>query len=469
MPFYAPYAFMPFMPLSQYAITPSYSFPTNLIFSYFYLRKGAMKRVNPRTGEPEWFRLDNAAKIYPAVIGGEFTAVFRISATLKDEIIYSALANAIKKVAARFPYFNVTLSHGFFWYYLEKTSVMPRLYADNNEICTAFPIGSKKEVMYRIMVRQKTLSLEFVHILTDGGGALEFMKTLLWQYLTNCGKINTPPVGIIDPDSNPDPEEYEDSFSRYFNRKIPSTENPKPALHIPFNLKNKPRFSAMTAETDAASVNAKAKSYGISVTEYLVAVYLYTLQEIFHKMPEKKRRGIIRVQVPVNLRNHFKSRTMRNFSLFVVPEVDLRLGKFTFRDICETVSHMVRLETHPLRISRIIKRNVGSEKNIIVRLMPVFIKRVILSLAYHTFGSGLFTGVLTNMGRIDFPHETGNHVDAFSITPPPANPKVKISCGVASYADKMRITFGSVAQEKVLEKEFFRFLTNEGLEVRLLS
>ena len=387
----------------------------------------------------------------------------------KDDIIYSALIKAIPVVAARFPYFNVVLSHGLFWYFLEKSSVMPRLYSDNNEICTAFPIGSKKEVMYRIIVRQKTLSLEFVHILTDGGGALEFLKTLLGQYLKNCGKIDQLPDGIFDPDGKPDQEEYEDSFGRYFNKKIPATENPKPALHLPFKLHEKPRFRTITGEIDTDAISEKAKSYGVSVTEYLAAVYLAVLQEIFHQQPEKKRRGVIRVQVPVNLRKYFRSRTMRNFSLFVVPEIDLRLGRFSFRDICDTVHHMMRLETHPLRISRIIRRNVGGEKLFIIRIIPVFLKRLILVFVYHLFGSGLFTGVLTNMGRIEFPPEISEHVKAFAITPPPPNPKVKISCGIASFGNTMRITFGSIAEGQVIEKEFFRFLVKEGIKVKLLS
>ncbi len=428
-----------------------------------------MKRESPLKDEPEWFRLDNAAKIYPAVIGGEFTAVFRISVTLKDDIVYSCLASAIPIVAARFPYFNVVLSHGLFWYYLEKSDLVPRLHADSNEICTAFPIGSKKEVMYRILVSNKTLSIEFVHILTDGSGALEFLKTLLGQYLVNCGKIDSLPATIINPGQRPDPEEYEDSFGRYFNKRTPATENPKPALHLPFNLNMKPRFRTMTGEIDSQEIAARAKASGVSVTEYLAAVYLAVLQDIFYRLPEKKRRGVIRVQVPVNLRKYFSSRTMRNFSLFVVPETDLRLGRFSFNDICESVHHIMRLETHPLRISRIIKRNVGSEKLLIVRIMPVFIKRLILAFAYHIFGSGLFTGVLTNMGIIEFPEGIGQHVEAFSITPPPPNSKVKISCGIASFGNTMRITFGSIAEEQILEKEFFRFLLNQGIGVRLFS
>jgi NRPS condensation-like uncharacterized protein len=419
--------------------------------------------------EPEWFRLDNAAKIYPAVIGGEFTAVFRISVLLREDIVYSALAAAIPVVAARFPYFNVKLSNGIFWFYLERNQGKPRLYADIGEVCTGFPVGSANEVMYRILVKEKELSIEFVHILTDGGGALEFLKTFLYQYLTNTGKISSLPEGIVSPDARPDPAEYEDAFGRHFNKQIPATENPPGAMHLPFSLNRRPRLRLLTAELPSEAVRLKARSYNLTVTEYLASVYLKVLQDIFSRLPGKKGRGIVRVQIPVNLRNHFGSKTMRNFSLFVMPELDLRLGSYSFEDIARSVHHVIRLETQPLRIGRIIRRNVGKERNLLIRILPVFIKKLFLYMAYHTYGSGLNTGVLTNLGNLKLPPEMAMHAEAFTIIPPPPNKKIKINCGVASYGEKMRITFASIAATRELEKGFFRFLSSEGIEVRLIK
>lgn len=429
-----------------------------------------MAEIESLKGEPPyWFKLDNAAKIYPAVIGGDFTAVFRITVTLKEDVVYRPLSDAISVVASRFPYFNVTLSAGAFWYYLEGIESKPRLYAESDEKGIAFPLGSKKEVMYRILVRKNRISVEFVHILTDGGGALEFLKTLLFQYFKNLGTAVGLPEGIIDPDAHPLSEETEDSFGKYFNKRIPATENPVMALHLPFKLNTRPRFRTISAEMDSNQIRKKAKEYGISITEYLASVYLYVLQEIFLTEPEKKRNGIIRVQVPVNLRKMFPSKTMRNFSLFVMPEIDLRLGPLTFEEVASTVHHFLQLETTPKRISRIITRNVGKEKLFIIRILPLFIKRFILYLAYHTFGSGLCTGVLTNMGVIVLPSPLAETVDSFSVTPPPPNKKIKISCGIVSYNNKMRITFASIAAERNLESRFFRFLTDSGIGLKLLN
>ena len=59
-------------------------------------------------------RLDNAAKIYPAVQNEEFTAVFRLSCVLKDRIKAAPLIETIRRLEHRFPYYKVKPKTGFF-------------------------------------------------------------------------------------------------------------------------------------------------------------------------------------------------------------------------------------------------------------------------------------------------------------------------------------------------------------------
>ena len=54
-----------------------------------------------------WMRLDNAAKIYPAVQSEELTAVFRLSCVLKERVKVTPLLEAIRKIEDRFPYYKV--------------------------------------------------------------------------------------------------------------------------------------------------------------------------------------------------------------------------------------------------------------------------------------------------------------------------------------------------------------------------
>jgi NRPS condensation-like uncharacterized protein len=126
---------------------------------------------------------------------------------------------------------------------------------------------------------------------------------------------------------------------------------------------------------------------------------------------------IIRIEVPVNLRRMFPSRTMRNFSLYVMPGIDLRLGHYTFDEVVKTVYHQMTLETDKKLIGKMISRNVGGEKHPLIRRVPLFLKTLILSKLYET-GTKQYSGVVTNMGKIDLHPEINGLIHKFIFIPP---------------------------------------------------
>jgi NRPS condensation-like uncharacterized protein len=428
-----------------------------------------MVETKGHTIEKGWFKLDNAAKIYPAIITGELSNVFRITAYLYEPVRISALTEAVKIASKRFPYFNVSLNKGAFWHFLETNDQFPRIHLEEPIPCTTFPIGHKKEVMYRILVRKNRISIESVHILTDGSGGLEYIKTLLFTYFTLLNKGIKLPEGIIDPHSQPHPSETEDAFKKYFQKRVPPSDKISKAWHLPFPLSEKPRLSILQAEMSVARIREISKSHKVSITEYLVSVYMFTLQSIYLDNPIKKSKHIIRTQVPINLRKKYQSSTMRNFSLFVIPELDMRLGSYTFDEILTIVHHYMQLETSTKKIDRIIARNVGGEKNLLIRFMPLFIKRIALVLVYRKFGIEQFSGIFTNMGVINLTGGVENYIKSFSLTPPPPNKGIKTSCAVISYQDTMMFVFANITKSLAFEKRFISFLINEGINVKLVN
>ena len=83
--------------------------------------------------EPKkWMRLDNAAKIFPAVKRRDWSNVFRLSATLTQPIDPLLLQEAVRLVAPRFPSMLVSLHRGLFWYYLEQVPEPPRVRPDSS-------------------------------------------------------------------------------------------------------------------------------------------------------------------------------------------------------------------------------------------------------------------------------------------------------------------------------------------------
>ena len=77
--------------------------------------------------DKEWFKLDNAAKIYPAARSSRWNAVFRMAVVMKEEVRPDILQQALDDVIDRFPTFRVTLKKGFFWYYFQFINEKPKI------------------------------------------------------------------------------------------------------------------------------------------------------------------------------------------------------------------------------------------------------------------------------------------------------------------------------------------------------
>jgi NRPS condensation-like uncharacterized protein len=414
-----------------------------------------------------WFALDNAAKIFPAVITKEVTAVFRLTAILKQPVKIKPFRKAVLQAEKHFPFFRVQLREGFFWYFLEHLPQHIPVEPDDNTPCRKFPKGS---LLIRIPVKGNSISVECSHILTDGTGAFEFLKTILILYSAECGAKIPDEYQISKMVNRISEEEYEDAYNRYFKAEIPPMVKRSKAFHLPYSLKSHPRFTRQYAIIPLEEIKEMAQTKGVSITVYLVSVYLFVLQEIHEGLngfSRYKKEKKLRIQVPINLRNIFPSKTKRNFSLFVMPEIDLRLGHYTFDEIVKSVYHQMKLETDEKLINKNISRNVGSERKLFVRGIPLFLKSLILRLKYYSLGTSQYSGVLTNLGKIDLPDETARLIDYFIITTPPPNKMLKISCGVAGFGHKLTLSFANITRSQEFEKKFLQFLRDQNISVEL--
>ena len=63
----------------------------------------------------KWFKLDNAAKLYPAVATSRWTSAYRVSAELYEPVQPALLRRAVDRVLPRFPALKVRMRSGLFW------------------------------------------------------------------------------------------------------------------------------------------------------------------------------------------------------------------------------------------------------------------------------------------------------------------------------------------------------------------
>jgi len=411
----------------------------------------------------EWMKLDNAAKIYPAITGSELTGVFRISVFLTSPVVLPALLRASEEASALFPIFSVELHEGFFWYFLQYNGKPPRVMSDMGPRCQPFPRTMNGELLYRVLARDNSISVEFFHILTDGGGALFFLKTLLNLYFIHAFGIAEVPFPEVAGEAPP--ESVDDLFTRIYGKGMPRPQVMPRAWHLPLPLRNSPRFKVTEFEMPAEELAGLAREAGGTVTEYLASLMLFVLQEL--RLESDRGSPHIRVQVPFDLRRRYEARTLRNFSLFALPEINIRMGHYTFEEILREVKISMQVMTDEKRIRQVISRNVSKEKNPIIRIIPLFIKSPVLRIAYNRFGPRQFTSTITNMGRVNPAGPAAGMIQAMSVTPPPPHRDIRITAGLVTMGTSSVLTFGSITDNTELEKRFIKWLTSAGLPVKL--
>jgi len=421
--------------------------------------------------DKNWYKLDNAGKIYPALLGKRTTSLFRISVTLKEPVSHPLLCRAVERTMPRFPYFQVSLRPGFFWYFLETNPRTPPVEGDSLYPCMGFPLKRRGMFLFRIRIYRNRIALECSHILTDGNGALTFLNTLTSEYLRLKGVVIEPDeeAGILKLDEKADPGEFEDAFHEHFNKDLPEPSGRNRAFHIKLPLIPPGRYNIMTGVCVVDEVKNKAKEYNVSLSEFLIAQLIDSFQDYMKgKMNKSRKKMPIRMNVPVNLRALYPSRSMRNFFLSVEPWIDPRLGDYEFSEICAKVHHYMRYEVDRKFLNQQITRNMKGELNIINRLFPLHFKNFIMPIIYRILGENNYTSGFSNLGIIKLPESMAEHVGSYDFYPPPSTGN-KVKCTALSYNGELRISFGSLLNETEIERLFFTGLRKKGIHIKIES
>ncbi len=423
----------------------------------------------PKTQEPRWMRLDNAAKIYPAARGRNWSNVYRLSATLNEEIDKDVLQSAVNVTAKRFPSVAVKLKRGVFWYYLEELKEPPKVLEENSyPLC----IMSKRETRrsaLRVIAYKNRIAVEYFHSITDGNGALVFLKTLVAEYITQKYQENVPcEKGVLDRYEEPKKEELEDSFLKH-SGKITRSRNERDAWRLSGTPTKDGFLNLVCFKMSVKELLDKAHSLNVSLNTYLCALLMKALVELQKvKEPRVKKRKAVKILIPVNLRNIYQSKTLRNFALYITPYIDTRLGEYSVEEICKIIHHKVGLEANEKHMSKMIATNVNDEKSFFVKIIPLFIKNLVMKIIFTAVGERKSCLTLSNLGAVKIPEEMARHIDRMDFVLG-VQASAPHNCGVLSYKDTLYMNFIRDIIEPELEYHFYKVLENEGLKATVES
>ncbi|MFA5442696.1 MAG: hypothetical protein WCX85_00025 [Bacilli bacterium] len=414
----------------------------------------------------DWYRLDNAAKIYPAMVSRRNSCVFRFAINLKEEVDPYVLQRALLDMRSRFPAMFVRVRHGVFWYYLEENRKMARVRPEDSRINKSIDYYSNNYFRFTVFYYEKRISLEVFHSLTDGTGAVVFLKALTYRYLELKGHHLESEDLVLTVDQDPSIEELEDSFFKY------ATMNPhkRYVVPTPFSIKDA-RFPSgqgrgvINGRLDSNALHALAKQYNATVTEYLSALLTQTVYQVYGERMIKNNR--VNICIPINLRRLFPSESLRNFTLFFHTTVkDDKRGEFD-----EILTQVKKSFSEGLSKESIVENinvNMQAERNMAMRLTPLFLKKPAMTIAGTKYGGRLNTLTMSNIGIVQLPQSMAEHVQDFEF-----NLSNDINCafgiGVITFNNILTISVLRETRDTLLPMQLFRNLVNLGLEVEVES
>jgi acetyl esterase/lipase len=430
-----------------------------------------IKAVFPESTQRKlrWMHLDNAAKIYPAARSSSWTNVFRVSVSLKENINREVLQSALDVTVRRFPSIAVRLRRGTFWYYLEEIAHAPVVMDERPYPLVRMPFDDIRSCAFRVIIYKNRIAVEFFHALTDGNGALIFLKTLAAEYISQRYGVKVSSTdGVLDRLEQPREEELVDLFPSHAG-KLPATRRESDSYRI-FGEREDDNFSTVTTFImKSDELHKRARALGVSVTAFLTAAFIkagIALQNIDVKQP--KRQKPVKVLVPCDLRRIYGKTTLRNFVLYSTPGIDPRLGEYTFAEICDIVSKIMALEITPKNMAARIKTNVKDEENMLLKLTPLFLKNAVMKLVFLMCGEKKSMLTLSNLGVVKLPGEMVDYVERFDFVLS-VQSKAPYNAGVISYGGTTCLNIIRNIKAARLEPELYRVLREEGISVKAES
>ncbi len=412
--------------------------------------------------EIKWDKLDNTANVFPVIAGESMTNVYRISVTLQEEIKEELLQEALERVLPWFDVFRVRIRYGVFWYYFETNQKpAPRVKKEYRYPCQFISPNRNRNYLFRVNYYKNRINLEVFHVLTDGMGGITFLRELTYQYL----RLSHPELreklgdGLCSDTSL----NREDSYLKNYRKSHKKGYKTARAFQVKGEKLRPLELGVMHGYMSIRELKQACKIYGVSINEYLVAAFLWSIyQECLHGAPSKRP---ISSCVPVNLRPYFNSITMKNFFVIVSAVFHPKKESYTFDEVVQIVAESLQSQINRENLENLFAYNVSNEKNFILRAVPLFIKNIAIRYVYHNSARANTTTV-TNIGNVQVKEEYQSYIKDFSAMLSMSEGQ-NIKGTICSYLDTMVFTISSNLADTFVQRAFFRRLAEDGISVRI--
>lgn len=372
------------------------------------------------------------------------------------------MEKALEDVLKQFPSFACVMRKGFFWNYMEDLPAKAQVQEEYRPPCSQMYVHDQKNLLFQVTYYKNRINLETYHALTDGTGAMIFLKTLVYEYLrlAHPMEVSGNTEERLGLDATED-EKTEDGFLKYY---VPDREKMKipkyKAYQLPYRKMEHGSFRLTEGRASTKAVLEAARRHQTTMTVFLTAVYLMA---VARDMSPRQRKRPVALMVPVNLRSYFPSHTMRNF--FGWFDIGYTFtGQESLDQVIRFVAEFFKRELTAERIGERMSKLMDFERNFLVRILPLELKTIAMQIGAAAT-TGEVTAIFSNIGRVQMPSECTPFIQRFSFFT--TTPKAELC--LCSWEDELIFGFTSAYTNERLEKNFFGILEEQGISVSLLD
>jgi len=268
-------------------------------------------------------------------------------------------------------------------------------------------------------------------------------------------------VPNIDYDAS-ESQQMTDSFDKYYDKSksMSNLKNPV-AYQIKGAKKTEWRLNIIEGSVSTKAILDKAREYETTATVFITSLLILA---IYGEMSVNDRKKPVIINIPVNLRNYFDSKSTRNFFSLVDIKYDFKNNKDTLEDIIKLSKERLNEYLNEDFLQARLNKFLSFERNYLIRLVPLAIKNLYMSFAY-SLSAREVTATVSNVGRVVMPDEAKPYIKLFDAFNSTEKPRICI----CSYEENMNISFTSPFVSTDIQRSFFRQLTGMGIAVEITA
>ena len=384
-------------------------------------------------------RTDSYAKIFLYNTHETVACVPRHTIRMRDPVRPHRLQEAVEQALLRFPHMilGIEPTDTSFRY---RPNVLPPVVLPFDGVEKRYTIGSPDTNGYLFLVGYEgnTITMEYQHSISDGRGFEEFIRCVLFQYLTLCGYPVENDGSVRSLDTRWSPAESEDGYKQLADQEFsPKGIWKKPEASHAWDLTDLGDAPEVVTEITFpfAQLHGYSKAIGVSPLSIVAPLLMRAFDQKFGE-PDKP----VISQIPVDLRPLLPTETTRYFICFIdlpyLPEyrelplpVVFRKTKEFLNTQMEREQLLYRAKAASDRCSELHEANMPLAEK--MQMGQKICRDFVLEDSF----------LITNVGRFKMPPSCMPYVlDYGAVLPCAAQPFAML---VSSFGDRMKL---SVAQ-----------------------